>query len=108
MRSTCASLRGRSPADSSSRPPHAEPGSNRGRAMCGKRDRNGKLVLDAQLTWRQIVVLRAYAKYLRQAGITFSQRYIERVLAVNVPVTKLLVRLFESRFDAARNAGPRS
>jgi glutamate dehydrogenase len=63
------------------------------------------LVLDAQLTWRQIVVLRAYAKYLRQAGITFSQRYIERVLAVNVPVTKLLVRLFESRFDPARNAG---
>jgi len=63
------------------------------------------LVLDAQLTWRQIVVLRAYAKYLRQAGTTFSQRYIERVLAVNVPVTKLLVRLFESRFDPAREAG---
>ena len=38
------------------------------------------LVLDAHLTWRQVVVLRAYAKYLRQAGITFSQRYIERVL----------------------------
>jgi glutamate dehydrogenase len=63
------------------------------------------LVLDAQLTWRQIVVLRAYAKYLRQAGITFSQRYIERVLAFNVPVTRLLVRLFESRFDPARKAG---
>ena len=29
------------------------------------------LVLDAHLTWRQVVVLRAYAKYLRQAGITF-------------------------------------
>jgi glutamate dehydrogenase len=63
------------------------------------------LVLDAALTWRQIVILRAYAKYLRQAGITFSQRYIERVLAFNVPVTKLLVRLFESRFDPARQRG---
>src|SRR5215471_12351953 len=63
------------------------------------------LVLDAQLTWRQIMVLRAYAKYLRQAGSTFSQRYIERVLAVNVPVTRLLIRLFESRFDAARAQG---
>jgi glutamate dehydrogenase len=51
------------------------------------------------------VVLRAYAKYLRQAGITFSQRYIERVLAFNVPVTRLLLRLFESRFDPAREAG---
>jgi glutamate dehydrogenase len=63
------------------------------------------LVLDAHLTWRQVVVLRAYAKYLRQAGITFSQRYIERVLAFNVPVTRLLLRLFESRFDPARAHG---
>jgi len=63
------------------------------------------LVLDAHLTWRQIVVLRAYAKYLRQAGTAFSQRYIERVLAFNVPVTRLLVRLFESRFDPARANG---
>src|SRR5499427_4044057 len=63
------------------------------------------LVLDAQLTWRQIMLLRAYAKYLRQAGSAFSQRYIERVLAVNVPVTRLLIRLFESRFDPAREAG---
>jgi glutamate dehydrogenase len=63
------------------------------------------LVLDAQLTWRQIVLLRAYAKYLRQAVITFSQRYIERVLAFNVPVTRLLVRLFESRFDPAHERG---
>jgi glutamate dehydrogenase len=63
------------------------------------------LVLDAHLTWRQIAVLRAYAKYLRQAGIPFSQRYIERVLCANVAVTKLLVRLFESRFEPAREAG---
>jgi glutamate dehydrogenase len=63
------------------------------------------LVLDAHLTWRQVVVLRAYAKYLRQANITFSQRYIERVLAANVAVTRLLVRLFESRFDPAHQRG---
>jgi glutamate dehydrogenase len=63
------------------------------------------LVLDAHLTWRQVVVVRAYAKYLRQARSAFSQRYIERVLAFNVPVTRLLVRLFESRFDPARAHG---
>ena len=63
------------------------------------------LVVDARLTWRQVVVLRAYAKYLRQAGITFSQRYIERVLAANVPIARLLVRLFESRFDPAHRSG---
>ncbi len=63
------------------------------------------LVLDAQLTWRQVVVIRAYAKYLRQAGTRFSQDYIERVLRSNSTVTRLLVRLFESRFDPAHQSG---
>src|SRR5215467_7054992 len=63
------------------------------------------LVLDAHLTWRQVVVLRAYAKYLRQAGSAFSQSYIERVLRSNITITRLLVRLFESRFDPDRQPG---
>ncbi len=63
------------------------------------------LVLDAHLSWRQVMVLRAYAKYLRQAGTRFSHSYIERVLRSNTTVTRLLVRLFESRFDPARQAG---
>jgi glutamate dehydrogenase len=57
------------------------------------------LVLRAGLTWRQAMVLRAYAKYLRQAGSTFSQEYVEQCLGQYVPVTRLLVRLFEARFD---------
>src|ERR1022692_2500304 len=65
------------------------------------------LVLDAHLTWRQVVALRAYAKYLRQTGTTFSQNYVERVLRANVTVTRLLVRLFESRFDPDHQAGDR-
>jgi len=63
------------------------------------------LVLDAHLSWRQVMVLRAYAKYLRQGGTRFSHSYIERVLRSNTTVTRLLVRLFESRFDPARQAG---
>ena len=63
------------------------------------------LVLDAQLTWRQVAVLRAYAKYLRQANITFSQDYIESVLRSNGPIARLLVMLFESRFDPDMQAG---
>jgi glutamate dehydrogenase len=63
------------------------------------------LVLDAHLTWQQVSVLRAYAKYLRQAGTTFSQRYIERVLTLNVAIARLLIRLFESRFDPSRQKG---
>jgi glutamate dehydrogenase len=63
------------------------------------------LVLDADLSWRQVAVLRAYARYLRQAGLQFSQSYLQRVLRANPAITRLLVRLFESRFDPARAAG---
>ncbi len=63
------------------------------------------LVLDASLSWRQVIVLRAYARYLRQAGSAFSQQYIERVLRSNPAVVRLLVLLFESRFDPALQRG---
>jgi glutamate dehydrogenase len=63
------------------------------------------LVLDAGLTWRQVVVLRAYAKYLQQAGTTFSPGYIARVLRSNPVIARQLIRLFESRFDPDRQAG---
>jgi len=65
------------------------------------------LVLDASLSWRQVVVLRAYARYLRQAGTTFSSGYVARVLRSNPRITRQLVRLFESRFDPDRQAGQR-
>jgi glutamate dehydrogenase len=60
------------------------------------------LVLLAGLTWRQTSVLRAYAKYLRQAGSTFSQVYIEECLTSNVDIARLLVKLFEARLDPAQ------
>ncbi|WP_055701684.1 NAD-glutamate dehydrogenase [Streptomyces silaceus] len=57
------------------------------------------LVLRAGLNWRQAMVLRAYAKYLRQAGSTFSQDYMEDTLRNNVHTTRLLVSLFEARMS---------
>ncbi|MFI8346782.1 NAD-glutamate dehydrogenase [Streptomyces sp. NPDC085596] len=60
------------------------------------------LVLSAGLTWRQATVLRAYAKYLRQAGSTFSQDYMEDTLRNNVHTTRLLVSLFEARMSPDR------
>ncbi|MGW9498462.1 NAD-glutamate dehydrogenase [Streptomyces prasinus] len=60
------------------------------------------LVLSAGLTWRQAMVLRAYAKYLRQAGSTFSQDYMEDTLRDNVHTTRLLVSLFEARMSPER------
>ena len=63
------------------------------------------LVLRAGMTWRQAMVLRAYAKYLRQGGSTFSQAYIEECLTSNTHLARLLVALFEARFDPNRNSG---
>jgi glutamate dehydrogenase len=63
------------------------------------------LVLSAGLSWREVNLLRAYAKYLRQGGTRFSEVYLQRVLRSNGAITRLLVRLFESRFDPARQNG---
>ncbi|GAA1893378.1 NAD-glutamate dehydrogenase [Lapillicoccus jejuensis] len=60
------------------------------------------LVLDAGLTWRQVVVLRAVAKYLRQTRSTFSQDYVEAALVSNADLARRLVELFETRFDPSR------
>ncbi|MBO0805840.1 MAG: NAD-glutamate dehydrogenase, partial [Nocardiopsaceae bacterium] len=63
------------------------------------------LVLDAGLTWRQVTVLRAYGRYLRQIRPRFSQEYLQHALRANPAITRLLVRLFESRFDPGKRAG---
>ncbi|MGW0801709.1 NAD-glutamate dehydrogenase [Nonomuraea sp. NPDC002799] len=65
-------------------------------------DNFNALILRAGLTWEQVEILRVYAKYLRQAGSTFSQLYMERVLAGNVRLARLLVRLFEAKLDPRR------
>jgi glutamate dehydrogenase len=62
-------------------------------------DRFNELVLRAGLTWRQVVVLRAYAKYLRQAGTVYSQDYMEATFIAYPAIASLLVRLFETRFS---------
>jgi len=57
------------------------------------------LVLAAGLTWRQSTLLRAFAKYMRQGGTPFAQDSIEEALRHNVDISRLLVRLFEARFE---------
>ncbi|MGY8997572.1 MAG: NAD-glutamate dehydrogenase domain-containing protein, partial [Alphaproteobacteria bacterium] len=58
----------------------------------------------AGLDWRQVVVLRAYSKYLTQANAPFSQAYVERTLAMNPGIALLLVQLFVARFDPDNRA----
>ncbi|MPZ33517.1 MAG: NAD-glutamate dehydrogenase [Rhodospirillales bacterium] len=58
-----------------------------------------RLVLAAGLAWREVAILRTYAKYLRQAGIAFSQDYMERVLSSYPAIARLVIDLFLARFD---------
>ena len=48
-------------------------------------------------------MLRAYAKYMKQGNSPFAVDYIEEALRGNTDITRLLVQLFEARFDPGRN-----
>ena len=64
-----------------------------------------RLVLRAGLGWREIVILRACCKYLRQAGTAFSEAYIQDALAANPAIAGMLAELFAVRLDPARQNG---
>ncbi|BFI96564.1 MAG: NAD-glutamate dehydrogenase [Rhodanobacter sp.] len=63
-----------------------------------------RLVLGAQLSWRQIAMLRGYCKYLLQAGSPFSQPYMEDTLNRYPAIAGLLVELFLAKFDPRRES----
>jgi len=58
-----------------------------------------RLVVAARMPAAEVVVLRAYAKYLRQIGFALSQAFIQTTLAANPAIATLLVALFKVRFD---------
>ncbi|SEG22111.1 NAD-glutamate dehydrogenase [Vibrio hangzhouensis] len=57
-----------------------------------------RLVLGSGLTGREVSILRAYARYMRQVGFPFSQHYIEDTLNHYPDLAKDLVELFAQRF----------
>jgi glutamate dehydrogenase len=71
-------------------------------------DRFNELVMRAGLTWQQVVLLRAYAKYLRQANFPYSQSHIESVLNEHPSTARSLVVLFEALFDPRDSGSPTS
>ena len=60
-----------------------------------------RLILSAGLHWRQVAMLRGYCKYLLQTGVPFSQSYVEQTFQHYPLLVRLLVELFEARFDPA-------
>ena len=66
------------------------------------------LVLRAGLDRRDVTVLRAIARYLRQARVAYSERYMEQALLAHPDVAAALVELFRARFDPDRDRTPES
>ncbi len=74
------------------------------RTWSGEAENDGfnRLVLRAGFGWREVAVLRAEAKYLRQARIQFSQDYMAATLATHPGIARLILDLFLTRLNPGR------
>src|SRR5207245_8493176 len=66
-----------------------------------------RLIIGAELEWHEVVVLRAYSKYIRQMGVPLSETTIQQTLAGNATITRLLLQLFVNNFDTSLGAANR-
>ncbi|WOH38377.1 NAD-glutamate dehydrogenase [Thalassotalea fonticola] len=62
-------------------------------------DGYNKLLLTANINIRQIVIIRAYGKYLRQLGLGYSEEYFQQALITYPDIVADLIALFEQRFS---------
>ena len=56
------------------------------------------LTLAAGMVWRDVALVRALARYLRQAGVPYSQDYLWTTLNKHSGIAQKLVALFHARF----------
>ncbi len=66
-------------------------------------DAFNRLVLRARLPWREVVLLRTYAAYMKQTAFNFGQGYIAETLCNQVDIARNMVALFKARFDPRLN-----
>jgi len=56
-------------------------------------------LIGTRLNWREIALLRAYARYLRQLLFPYSVEYIAETMANHLPITATIVEFFLTRFS---------
>ncbi|HLQ91040.1 MAG TPA: NAD-glutamate dehydrogenase [Xanthobacteraceae bacterium] len=66
-------------------------------------DNFNALVLTAGLMWRDVVLVRTIARFLRQIRIPFSQGYLGSTLVKHAGIATRIVQLFHTRFDPREN-----
>lgn len=62
-------------------------------------DQINTLVARGGLEWTDAALLRSFSRYLRQIGISYSQRYVAQVLVTQAEAAKALVTLFSALHD---------
>ena len=62
-------------------------------------DSLNRLVLVGGLEWREVIVLRAYSRYMKQTLFGFEQEFISDTLFKHPETARLLMQLFTERFD---------
>jgi glutamate dehydrogenase len=68
-------------------------------------DSLNRLVLLAGLEWDDVAVLRAYRRYRRQVGTSFTEAYQDEALVQHPEFARDLVALFAAHFDPDLDAG---
>jgi glutamate dehydrogenase len=67
-------------------------------------DSLNRLVLTAELGWRDVALLRAYRRYRRQVGTAYTPEYVNDALVSHPEVARALVDHFAARFDPQLDA----
>ncbi|MCW2132744.1 NAD-glutamate dehydrogenase [Arthrobacter sp. VKM Ac-2550] len=62
-------------------------------------DRFDRLVVQERVPWREVSMLRSYARYVRQLGYAGSYSFTADTLLANAAVAHALITLFKVRFD---------
>ena len=70
-------------------------------------DAFNRLVLEAALPWRDVAMVRALGRYLRQIQVPYGQDYLAATLARHAQITARIVALFRARFDPCADAADR-
>lgn len=65
-------------------------------------DAFNRLLLSSYMSWRQIALLRTYARYMRQIRVSNSQTFISNTLVHHVDLARLILDFFEVRFNPER------
>ena len=65
-------------------------------------DSFNRLVLGTRLGWREVSMLRAYARYMKQINSKYSTEFISETLSHQLHIAQMLAEYFIVRFDPAR------